>query len=341
MRLALVLLCASLLAACDFTPAIEIETPVFEPSVVVRSVLVAGQVPLVRISVSQDPLVAPPEPRDRRPSATPEGAVVVLLRDGQIVETLAPRTQTCYAEARSVCNTETGRVEQTRVGPYDCSAFGGQTPVEAGATYTVRASVPGAPVAETTVTVPEAAGVVVEEAGGDAATRRLVVRVRDTPGDGTRFALTVFRRYDAYTAQVCRVGGPRDTLVVIQGGQFAYQTRFTTQDPVLLADVPIPSATLPLAPFTDAAFAGGEAALRLAVERDGSNPAARLSGELLVRVYTLSPELYQTYLSAETILSDENPFAEPAEIPGNVLGGFGVVGAQARTDVVVPAARGL
>lgn len=340
MRLALSLLCVACLAACDFTPAIEIETPAFEPTIVVRSVLAAGQVPVVRLSLSQDPLVAPVDPRDRRPSQTPAGASVALFRDGRLVETLAPREQTCYAEQRSVCNAATGQVETARTGPYDCSAFGGQMPVEAGATYTIRASVPGLPPAEATVTIPLAPDVAAQDDGSDAETRRLSVRVRDAPGAGTRYALSVYRQYDAFRTQVCRVGGPRDTVITIQNGPYAYSALFSTTDPVLLADVPVPTPTLRLAPFTDATFMDGEATVRLTLPREDGNPNVRQTDGLIVVVSTLSADLYAAYLTAEALFSEENPFAEPAELPGNVVGGFGVVGASATTPVVVPPRRG-
>ena len=332
-RLALAL-CVTL-AACDFTPAIEIETPAFAPAVVVRAILSAGEPAVVRLSLSGDPLAAPVAPADRLPTPTPAGATVTIFRDGRPVETLAPRRQTCYAAQHSSCNTTTGRTDVERSGPYDCSAFGGTLPVEPGATYTVRATVPGLPPAEATVTVPRPATVTVTEEGGDAVTRRLRVRVRDVPGAGTRYTLAFYREFEAYTTTVCRRGGARDTLVATPF-PFRFQTRFATTEPLLLADVREPMATLFLAPFTDAGFEGGE--ISVVIRADAAVPPTHLvlSGGLQVQVSTLSETLYDAALAAPALFGGEDPFAEPSELPGNVAGGFGLVGAVARVDVRVP-----
>ena len=335
-RLVLRLACLAALlagaAACDFTPSVEIETPAFEASVVVRSVLAPGQPAVVRLSVSGDPLAAPVTAR--LPSATPAGATVVLVRDGRVVEALAPRAQLCYTQQQSRCNPDTGQTETERTGPYDCSAFAGTVPVEAGATYTIRSSIPGLPTAEATVTVPVAPQVSVTEEGAGSGERSFRVRVRDLPGRGTRYALTVYREYVGYTTAVCRVGGPRDTTLATPF-PFRYQTRFATSDAALLADVRVPSATLFIAPFTDATFEGGElsAVIRLDAEAAPANVVG--SSGVQVQVATLSPTLYEAFLAAPALFRDVDPFAEPSDLPGNVGGGLGLVGAAAPVDVVV------
>lgn len=333
-RLAGALVAVALAAGCDFTPAIDIETPAFEPAVVIRSVLSAGEPALVRLSLSGDPLAAPVAPADRLPSATPAGARVTLLRDGRVVETLAPRAQTCYVSQRGACNAATGRVDVERTGAYDCSAFGGSVPVEAGATYTVRAEIPGLPAAEATVTIPQPAAVTVtDEPGGSA--RRFRVRVRDVPGADTRYTLAFYREYGAYRTQVCRRGGPRDTTVVLSPSfPFHFQANFKTSEPVLLATATPPATTLFLAPFTDATFDGREGSFL--IEADPSVPGhVVLSGGIQVQVSTLSPTLYDAHLASRTVFSNDDPFAEPAELPGNVGGGFGLVGAAARVKVTL------
>ena len=319
-------------AACDFSPAVDIETPAFEPAVVVRAVLAPGQPAVVRLTVSGDPLAAPVT--TRLPSATPAGASVMLVRDGRVVDVLAPRAQTCYVSQQSRCNPETGQTETERVGPYDCSAFAGTVPVEAGVTYTIRSSIPGLPAAEATVTVPVAPQVSVAEEGAGVGERSFRVRVRDVPGRGTRYALTVFREYVGFTTQVCRVGGPRDTTFATPF-PYRYQTRFATSDPALLADVRVPAATLFIAPFTDATFEGGElsAVIRLDAEAEPANLVG--SSGVQVQVATLSPTLYEAFLAAPALFRDEDPFAEPSDLPGNVGGGLGLVGAAAPVNVVV------
>ena len=331
-RSACVLLAAALWAGCDFTPAIDVATPAFEPAVVVRSVLAAGRPATVRLSVSGDPYVVPDE--NRLPSATPAGATVTLLRDGRVVEMLGVRPQTCYATQRSTCNAETGRTDTETSGPYDCGAFVGTVPVEPGATYTIRAAVPGLPAAEATVTVPAPPEVRVTEEPGDAATRRLSVRLSDVAGPGTRYALSFFREYGAFSTQVCRRGGPRDTVVVL-GQPFRYQDRFATSDPVLLADAD-PAATLFFATFSDATFDAGEALLTFRADAAGSNTSVVETGGLVVQIAVLSPGLSDAYRTATALFGDAAPFAEPADLPGNVDGGYGLVGAAALGDVSVP-----
>jgi len=323
-------------AGCDFTPALDIETPPFEPAVVMRAVLLAGRPATVRLSVSGDPYAAPVADVDRIPSATPAGAVVTLLRDGRPVETLTARPQTCHVSIRSTCNAQTGRVDTEATGPYECGAFGGAVAIEPGATYTVRAEVPGLPVAEATVTVPLVPELVAAEEAGDAETRRFRVRVRDLPGAGTRFGLTLFREFGAYTASVCRVGGPRDTLFTTGGAPSRYQTRFATGDPLLLADAREPAASLPFATFSDATFEGGEAALSIQTDAVGTSNVVPTGG-FHVQVAALSPTLYEAYQASSVTFGEENPFAEPSDLPGNVVGGYGLVGAVSFAEAPLPA----
>ena len=341
MRRLIALVCLALCATgCDFTPALDIETPAYAPAIVVRSVLAAGRPATVRITISGDPAVSPVPAADRIPSATPAGATVTLLRDGRVVEALVPRRQTCAVSRTSRCNPETGRTDTEESGTYNCSAFGGAVPIEAGATYTIHVEVPGLPSAEATVTVPRPAEIVAdEEPSGDAGTRRFRVRVRDLPGAGTRFGLSLFRDYGAYMTQVCRRGGPRDTLVVL-GAPWRFQGRFATSDPVLLADARSPAASYPFATFTDATFMDGEASLVLRSDPAAPDNVVPTDGYAL-QVAVLSPTLYEAYLTASVLFGEDNPFAEPTDLPGNVVGGYGLVGAVAFSNVAVPPRRGL
>lgn len=331
-RALLAVLLALTAAGCDVTPAIDIETPAFAPSIVLRAVLAAGRPPTVRLSLSGDPAVTLPD--GRTASATPAGAVVTLFRDGVPAETLAPRRQTCYAAQRGACNAETGRTDVETTGPYDCSAFGGTLPIAAGATYTVRAEVPGLPPAEATVTVPLPAEVAVEDAPGSGAPRRLRVRVRDVRGAGTRFGVALFGTFSAYTTQVCRVGGPRDTLVTLAAPS-PFQGRFATSDRLLLADARLPAASYPFVTFTDATFAGGEATFTLTADPAMPGNLVRADG-YAVRVSVLSASLYEAYQTAAVLFGEDTPFAEPTDLPGNVVGGFGLVGAVATSEASVP-----
>lgn len=330
------LLAASASAGCDVTPAIDIETPAFAPAIVLRAVLAAGRTPTVRLTLSGDPALTLPD--GRTASATPAGAVVTLFRDGIPVETLAPRRQTCYASQRSTCNPETGRTDSETTGPYDCSAFGGTLPIVAGAAYTVRAEVPGLPPAEARVAVPLPAEVAAEDAPGSGDPRRLSVRVRDVPGAGTRFGVALFRTFSAYTTQVCRVGGPRDTLVTL-ASPWNFQGRFATSDPLLLADARLPAASYPFVTFSDATFDGGEATFTLTADPAMPGNVVPADG-YTVQVSVLSASLYEAYQTAAVLFGEDTPFAEPTDLPGNVVGGFGLVGAVAVTEADVPPRAG-
>lgn len=334
MRRALTAVCAVLaVAGCDLSPALDIETPPFAPAVVMRAVLLAGEPPTVRLSVSGDPAAA--VPATRLPTATPVGASVVLLRDGRVVETLVARSQTCYTAQSGRCNAETGRSESTQTGPFECGAFGGAMPVEAGATYTIRATVPGLPPAEATVVVPRPADVVATDVTvGPDEPREFRIQVRDAAPGPTRFGLSLFRGFGAFTTQVCRVGGARDTLVTLNA-PWLYQGRFATSDPLLLADAGTPAASYPFAAFSDATFDGRTAALT--VRSDPAQPSNVVPTRgYTVQVAVLSETLYQAVRTASVLFGEVDPFAEPADLPGNVVGGFGLVGAVAVTQVAVP-----
>ena len=56
------------------------------------------------------------------------------------------------------------------------------------------------------------------------------------------------------------------------------------------------------------------------------------TGAIRVQVTAMTAELYDAY-QITNFEVDVNPFAEPADLPINVLGGYGRVGAVAVTEV--------
>lgn len=326
---------AVLLFGCDSSSSVDIKTPGFAPAAVLRAVLAADRVPTVRVTVSRDPYGAPAEPGVAPP--TPAGAVVSVWRDGVRVETLAHQPQTCYRSVQTSCNAETGRTETDTSGPYDCGAFRGTVPIVPGATYTVRAEVPGLPSANATVAVPVAAALAVADGvAPDPDTRSLGVTVTDVPGPDSRFGLIVLREYDRFSTSICRRGGLRDTTIVLVGTAYRYQDRFGTADPVLLADATDLPGDIALATFRDATFRDGRHEARLTLNRQ---PRADVggTGRLTVQLAVLSTGLYDAYRVAGVALAADNPFTEPADLPSNVVGGYGRVEAVALSEATVEA----
>jgi hypothetical protein len=238
-------------------------------------------------------------------------------------------------QTAAVCNAGTGLTEITRQDPFECGAFVSSEPVEEGATYTLRAEVPGLPAAQAIVTVPVRAEVqAIEEASGDPETRRLRVRLRDVPGAGSRYSLVVHREFDRYVTTVCAVGGPRDTTVAL-GTPARYETRFATTDPVLLAGAREPGDALQFVTFTDDTFDGAEHEFTLDVPTVDPASSALPTGRLTVQVAVISDVLYDAFQITYFSLGDYNPFAEPINLPSNVDGGYGRVGAVAVTEVTL------
>ena len=326
------LLCAAL-AACDLSSALDIETPAFEEGVVIRSVLEAGRTARVRITTSRDPYGAEPA----RGLVTPPSrtdAAVTLWRDGAMVETLTANDQTCYGSSSSTCNAETGRTETSRADPYPCGVYTGAVALEAGATYTLRVRAPGLGDAESTVTVPlpPVADAVELAPSGDR--RRYRLQLTDPPGLGHRYGLTILREFDRYTTSVCRVGGPRDTLIVLTPPRvFTYRSDFATRDPVLLTGARESGGDVHFVTFPDDAFDGRTRAFD--IEAAAFAQPGVDTGAVRLQVTAISPLLYEAYQQT-TFDLDENPFAEPSALPVNVEGGFGRVGAVAVTEVRMP-----
>ena len=328
---ALVLVTA--LAACDFTPALDIDVPEHEARAVIRAVLAADSVAVVRVGASGDPYGA--RRTYNRFDATPE-ARVTLLREGGVVEVLAVRSLRCEDFSREGTPT------------YECGPYAGTVPVEAGATYTVRVEMDGLPPAEGTVTVPPRPTVTVEEVtvkGEPTAPpepRRFRVRIADAAGPGDRYGFGLGRSFASYTTEtVCDgAGACRDTVT---GGPSPYRDLlpFRTSDPVLLAATrQIPGDEVRLATFTDQTFDGAAFSFEVEVDDfyygDYDGAFAVDYGPLTVQVAALSTGVYDAYQISAFSLGDDNPFAEPANLPSNVEGGYGLVGAVALAEVAFP-----
>ncbi len=317
------------LAGCDVSTALDIETPPYQAAVVIRSVLEAGGVAQVRLSVSRDPYAVDPAGEGLVARPTRSDGRVVLLRDGVEVETLRASERTCYQASTAACNAETGQVDRTDEGPFECGSHKGSVRLDAGATYTIRAEVPGLEPAEATVAVPDAPTVEATEEGGAAGRRRFRVRLTDPPGRGHRYGLTIYRELDRYTTSLCRAGGPVDTLVVLTRPQ-AYRSDFSTTDPVLVTGAREAGSSIHFVTFPDDAFDGRARDFVIDAAPRGSHPGD--TGAVRVQVTTMTAALYDAYQITNFEL-DENPFAEPADLPLNVVGGYGRVGAVAVREV--------
>ncbi len=317
------------LAGCDFSTSLDIETPPYQPGVVVRSVLEAGGVARVRLSVSRDPYQVDPAGAGLAARPSRVDGRVVLLRDGAEVEELEVSEQTCYQASAVSCNAGTGQNERTDVGPFECGSYRGRVRLEAGATYTVRAEVPGLAPAHATVTVPAAPTIeAVEDAGADGL-RRFRVRLSDPPGPGHRYGLTIYREFDRTTQAQCRVGGRVDTLVVFDRPR-AYRSDFSTTDPVLVTGAREAGSSIHFVTFPDDSFDGRTRDFAIEATPRGSHPGD--TGAVTVQVTSMTAELFDAYQITNFEL-DENPFAEPTDLPLNVFGGYGRVGAVAVTEV--------
>ena len=326
-------LIAVLAAGCDFTPTLDIETPAYQAGVVVRSMLVADSVATVWVDESWDPYQGRPRDRSSAYPPSPAGlfsAEVTLLRDGAVVERLTERRDRCVDESQPPV-PEGGEVETFPCGPYQ-----GTVTVEAGAAYTVRAVAEGRPPAEGTVTVPRRPGLEVEElarAGGD---RQIRIRLADPAGAGDRYGLTLYSFRTSFPGGVCDNNGCRDTTYVIDNPDF-YPLAFDTSDPVVLAaSREIAGSGISFASFPDDTFEGQTKAFTI-------KPSSRYRSEdtdqaLRVQVAALSADLYDLYQIEQFGGGEDNPFAEPINRPSNVVGGYGIVGALALAEVLLPPA---
>ena len=327
LRLAALLAALAPLAACDFQPTLDIDLPEHQPATVINAVLVVDSVATVRLGVSTDPYVLGTyDPRRGRPI---DGAVVTLLRDGQPVERLAVRPQTC----------EDYDYQNGQVATYECGPYAGTVPVEAGGTYTVRAEVPGLPTAEGTVTMPRRPSITVEEIGLTDERRQFRVRVQDPPGQGDRYGVALLSGPTRYTYPDCDDGNPptcRD-ITDVQPRQSSY---FSSSDPVLLAaarDLDLGDSSYLFLSVTDASFDGSTWTFAVTADYyyyDYGDEQEQDNNVLTVQIAGLSGDVYDAYQISTFGGQDiENPFIEPVNLPTNVTGGYGLVGGVALAEV--------
>ena len=333
---------ALLVGGCDFTVPLDIDVPAHEPAAVISAVLATDSVAVVRLGVSTDPY------RSNRysygPLATREDAVVTLLRDGQPVETLAVRSERCE-DYNSGYDPQTGRPLRT----FECGPFAGRVPLEAGATYTVRAEIPGLPPAEGSVTMPRAPTITAEELapvagdfGGER--RRFRVRVQDAAGRGDRYGVSVLRGPNRYEGQYCDPPDYtvcRDTVYVDPSRYLSY---FESSDPVIVSAArDVPGSGTSFVSVDDQTFDGQAWTFTVTID-DGYyyGPYGGDSPEqpLAVQVAALSESVYEAFLADRFGSNgDDNPFVEPTNRPSNVAGGFGLVGGVALAEVVFEGER--
>ena len=308
-------------SACDFTPALDIDLPEHEDRAVVQAVLASDSVATVRVSRSLDPFG---NTSGSGRGVTPPGAVVTLFREGRAVEQLRLRSTPC----------DFSRDLETECGP-----FVGAVPLAAGATYTVRAQVPGLPAAEGTVTLPRRLSVAVErDPAVDGGPARFRIRLADPPGRGDAYGLALLDGPFRVRTRTCSATSTtcRDTTVL----NARRTTLFRSSDPALLAsarDLDLDDPLFRFAAATDASFDGRTWSPVISSSEyfhDGSHGGA--STGLTVQVAGLSADLYRAYQLSAFGDQGENPFVESVNLPSNVTGGYGLVGAVTLTEVRFP-----
>lgn len=348
------------LAACDFTPTLDVPLPDFEPALTINGVLAADSTVEVRVTEALDPY-APATPfvidtldtgdvviyNRRGGFDIPRGATVDLFRDGVLAGALRLEPRLCDSNDRY---NEPDPTPDLR-----CGAFVSDVVVEPGRTYTVRASAPGFPPAEATVTVPERVEVSLV-AGEPTSTpvpgwtrvdRDLTLTLRDPPGPGDRYALMAVsgpftREYEQRgqcVDEACTE--TRDTTVTLHYPYFRFG--YTTSDPVLLTGArTIPTNGIDFVTFTDEVFDGETRSFEIQV-RDFNNPDSDRANEgpVLEAVWLVAVDAetfgaYQIAWFGYPAGEDFNPFQEPIDLPSNVVGGYGLLGAVTINEARLP-----
>ena len=332
------------LAACDFTPTLDVPLPEFAPGLTLNGVLAADSTVEVHVTAAADPF----GPRSGDAVfVVPDGAAAELLRDGASLGPLRLDSEACEDHS-SWEYTEPGDGPPT----YECGSFVSNVVVEPGRTYTVRASAPGFPEAEATVTVPArtpvsvTAGEPVERPlanDGKRLDTDLTVTFRDPPGPGQRYALLVIGAPVSYSYESSGCRGydctPRDTTVTV------YVPRpsvgYTTTDPVLLAAArTVPSTGTHFITFADDEFDGTERSFAVRAQEfwypsyDGGEPEPPVG----VWVASADAATFAAYQIAWFSGGADNPFAEPVDLPSNVVGGYGLLGAVTINEARLPGA---
>ena len=322
----LAVLLALAVAGCDLSPTVDVETPGFEERLSLRAVLGAGQPARVRVGLARDPFAVFQETPDR---AVPDDVTLTLWRGDALLETVAFASQTCYRSVEASCDAATGETTVVRAGPFECGRYAGTVPLTPGK-VTVRAERDGLPTATATVTIPEPPAMRAR-AMGVSDDRAFFGFDLDDDAAPSRYGVSLRREYDRQTVSVCAVGGARDTTVAFAPRR--YTTSFDTSDPVLLPAARDVDGSYQVVVFDDEAFAGRSASFTLDAARDG--PARfGLTGRFAVQLAAVSPTLYGYLQETAFALDAETPFDEPANLPTNVEGGYGHVGAIAITEAV-------
>ena len=327
------LIALAVLAGCDFTPTLDVPLPEHAPALTFNGILMADSTVHVRVTASADPYGAY---QNEGVFPVPEGARADLYRDGALVAALALEDRTCL----DFSVYRPGEEYPT----YPCGTFVSDAVIQAGATYTVRATAPGFPEATATVTVPKRSEISVvagaRQPGGDALRRDLTVTFRDPVGLGHRYALTAvsgpWTSTDSYSYCVdatCAV--ERDTTVTYRYDRSTLS--YTTADPVLLAGARVlPAGGESFITFPDNLFDGTtrsfEIQTRSLTRRDREDPVEPAA----VEVTSLDPLTYQAYQISWFSLGDDNPFQEPVRLPSNVTGGYGLLGAATVHEALLP-----
>ena len=335
LRLAPLVLLAAL-AGCDFTPTLDIDLPEHQRRTVVNALLAADSVAVVRIGVSTDPYTFDPRSYYGGDAETNAQAAVTLLRDGREVERL---------RVRSVqCDRYDGRTGE--VSFYECGPFVGAVPLEAGGRYTVRVEQEGLPAAEGTVTLPGRPALAVEEEEAtEEGRRRFRVRVADPAGRGDRYGVALIQGpyRETYTECDYRTNPP---TCVEKTAMRRRPSFFSSSDPVILAaarDLDVDNSFLRFVSVDDQSFDGRTWAFTITAGYGGYYGYDDGSGSendvLTVQVAALAQDVYDAYqIATFGGQGEDNPFAEPINLPSNVTGGYGLVGGLTLAEVTMASA---
>jgi hypothetical protein len=326
MRLSALVAALALVGGCDFSPTLDIETPEYRPALALAAVLYADSMAHIRVTASSDPYG--PRPNSQTRYEVLRTATVTLSRDGGPPEALSLRSRRCddpYAPPVD------GQLQT-----YECGGFASAAPLQGGATYTVRADAPGLPPVEATVTIPVPVPATATRERGTPSngldTDRLTLRFHDVPGLGQRYSLDALLGGEVSRHPVCSGTPPvcRDTTYT---SPFFRQTSFTTQDPVLVVGLRGVPGTTNVVTFTDELFDGQDRSFTIEALVYGYSDDQIQPPRRIVRLLSVSEPLYQAYQQAFYSFGDGNPFREPADLPSNVRGGYGLVGAAAVTEI--------
>lgn len=350
MRFFLLAALAVTVAACDFTPTLDIDTPEFAPALTINGVLAADSTVQVSITAAVDPYGLTPVARDssegqfpvvrfggKNQFVVPDGLTAELLRDGVSVGPLRREEAGC----------PTGYVLDGVPETVPCDTMVSDVVTEPGVRYTIRARAPGFPLAEATVTVPARPDASVtggaQRTTGARTDTDLTVTFQDPPGLGQRYALMVVTdsfTFRGSTGTQCDESG----CVVVRDTTFRYSGNrnpvgYTTTDPILLAGArTIPSSGINFVTFTDESFDGQTRAFPIRAQQfDYSAPEDRQIAPLAgAWVVSIDAATFGAYQIAWFSLGDDNPFQEPTRLPSNVIGGYGILGAVTITEALLP-----